>query len=211
MATLSTEFVHITTRESRSRYVVERFREYLQESVLDVGCYEAPLRRMLVDVKYIGVDVAGSPDLHLDLEACSKLPFPDGHFQCVLCIEVLEHLENMHAIVSELSRVSKQFVIISLPNCWRDARRPIERGKGRIAHYGLPGEPPSDRHKWFFNVTEAKSFSEYQAGKHNLKIREMFLTEKPRPFLVRTLRRAFYSGERYLNRYSQTLWTVYEK
>jgi len=191
--------------------VAQRFGEYLKESVLDVGCYEAPLRNILPNVKYTGIDVAGNPDMHLDLESCSTLPFPENSFQCVLCIEVLEHLENMHAIMAELSRVSKKFVIVSLPNCWRDARRPIERGKGQIAHYGLPVEPPLDRHKWFFNISEATSFMTHQASKHKLKIREMHVSEKPKPWVVRALRQVFHPGERYLNRYSQTLWTVMEK
>lgn len=191
--------------------MAKRFAEYLKESVLDVGCYEAPLRHMLPHVKYTGIDVAGNPDIRLDLEGCSTLPFPERTFQCVLCIEVLEHLENLHAIMAEISRVSKKFVIISLPNCWRDARRPIERGKGQIAHYGLPFDLPLDRHKWFFNISEATSFVKHQASKHNLNIREMLLSEKPKLWIVRALRQAFYPGERYLNRYSQTLWTVLEK
>lgn len=191
--------------------MARRFAAYLRDSVLDVGCYEAPLRRLLPDVRYVGIDVAGSPDVRLNLETCRTLPFETGSFHCVLCVEVLEHLDNLHVVLSELPRVSSRFVVISLPNCWRDARVPIERGRGRIAHYGLPAEPPLDRHKWFFNVSEAQAFVEAAAAARNLKVVEMFATESPRPLPIRMLRKALYPGYRYLNRYSQTLWTVFEK
>jgi len=55
-------------RAARSRFVARRFAPYLTESVLDVGCYEAPLRGLLREVRYFGVDVAGTPDLRLDLD-----------------------------------------------------------------------------------------------------------------------------------------------
>ena len=209
--TLNTEYVHFPSREARSRYVARRFRKYLEGPVLDVGCFEAPLRNLLDGVEYTGIDLSGDPDIKLDLERCSELPFPANTFVCVLCIEVLEHLDNLHAVFGEIVRVSKRYVIVSLPNCWRDARSPIARGKGSFAHYGLPLEPPPERHKWFFGFSEARRFLDHQASRHNLTIVEMFSTEKPRAWLLRTIRKMLYPGERYSNRYTQTVWTVYEK
>ena len=55
-------------------------------------------------------------------------------------------------------RVSRGCIILSLPNNWANARRPIARGRGAIGHYGLPLEPPVDRHKWFFSLAEARQF-----------------------------------------------------
>ncbi|MCA9271076.1 MAG: class I SAM-dependent methyltransferase, partial [Planctomycetales bacterium] len=119
-----------------------RFGDFLVESVLDVGCYEAPLRERLTNagVRYFGVDIAGSPDQRIDLEKTDRLPFDDGQFHTVMCIEVLEHIDNCHAIFDELLRVASHYALVSLPNCWQGARTRIERGQGDFAHYGLPTE-----------------------------------------------------------------------
>lgn len=208
---LATEFATFRERHERSEYIAQRFAPYLQESVLDVGCYEAPLRSILKDVRYVGIDIVGKPDLFLNIEAAEKLPFGDGEFRCVLCIEVLEHLDTMHRMFGELARVSKEYVIISLPNCWRDARRPIERGRGQFAHYGLPSERPMDRHKWFFGYVEAVEFLKESAKRHRLEMLHLFGTEQHRNGLLRLLRRLRYPGTRYHNRYVQTSWAVMQK
>ena len=75
---LKTEYVLFPNRRARSLYVRERFSDYLKESVLDVGCFEAHLRDLLPeDVSYTGVDVEGSPDLVLNLEKVEILPFEE--------------------------------------------------------------------------------------------------------------------------------------
>lgn len=208
---LSSIYVTFPSRESRSTFVYSRFSRYLNERVLDIGCFEAPLRGVLSPAKYTGVDVAGNPDIRLDLETIERLPFDDNTFECVLCIDVLEHLDNLHSVFNELVRVSKRHIIVSLPNCWCEARQPIGRGKGHFGHYGLPLQKPQDRHKWFFSLMEARQFLEARAGELGLKLEEMFITEKPRPWIVRLLRRIRYPGERYQNRYAGTLWAVLKK
>jgi hypothetical protein len=108
--------------------------------------------------------------------------------------------------------VSKRHAIISLPNCWVNARQPIQRGHGDFAHYGLPLERPLDRHKWFFSFSEIESFFQGQAARHGLKIIDLFATEKPRPLPLRLLRRMRYPKQPYyLNRYAHTVWCVFEK
>jgi hypothetical protein len=208
---LTTELATFSERRARSEYVARRFAAYLAESVLDVGCYEAPLRELLKGARYVGVDMAGKPDVVLDLDTGAPLPFGEASFHTVLCIEVLEHLEHLHAMFDELVRVSAANVIVSLPNCWRDARRPIERGRGHFAHYGLPAERPQDRHRWFFSYGEAIAFIQARASRHGLEVAEMFGTEMHRGGLVRAARRLRYPGASYLNRYAQTLWAVLRK
>lgn len=208
---MKTELIQFKERHHRSEYVSSRFKHYLKQKVVDIGCYQAPLRDLLTDCEYIGVDMAGDPDIKFNLDTTEPLPFQSHEFDCVLCIEVLEHLDNLHFVFNELIRISKQYIIISLPNCWRDARGKIERGKGAFLHYGLPLKKPSDRHKWFFNCQQVEEFFRYQADEHGLTIREFFVTEKPKSFLIRGIRKLFYQGQRYNNRYVNTVWIVYEK
>lgn len=208
---LSTVYINFSSRESRSRFVAARFNKYLDKSVLDVGCFEAPLRDILNCASYTGIDMAGRPDLTVNLDKIDCLPFDNNKFKCVLCIDVLEHLDNLHTIFDELVRVSEKFIIVSLPNCWCEARRPIEKGKGRFGHYGLPLHKPEDRHKWFFSLTEARQFIEGKAKELNLSIEDMCIAEKPRNIILRLLRKIRYPGEKYHNRYSRTLWVVLRK
>jgi hypothetical protein len=170
------------------------------------------LKSLLPALNYTGVDVDGNPTLRLDLEKLDRLPFDDDSFDCVLCLDVLEHLDNLHSMFGEAVRVAKRYLILSLPNNWSNARRPIERGHGSIGHYGLPGSPIRDRHKWFFSLSEAKDFIEAQEATHPVSLVEFRVSEKPRPTVIRILRRLRYPRqERYLNRYAHTLWTVLEK
>lgn len=207
----ATELITFPKRHSRSEYVASRFSKYFNNSLLDVGCYEAPLRTLLNNVDYTGVDFVGNPDIQLNLETVERLPFDDDQFDTVICIEVLEHLVNLHHLFDELVRVSNRYIIVSLPNCWRDARVKIEKGRGSFAHYGLPAEKPNDRHKWFFNFEEALHFMHSKAETNQLKLVERFATEKPKPGLVRLARKLRYPGIRYMNRYTGTLWAVFEK
>ena len=206
------EYISFETRAARTTYLAERFSRYLVGRTLDVGCDEAHLKELLPDIEYTGVDIAGNPDIRLDLEKVEWLPFLDSSYDCVICVDVLEHLDNLHRIFGELIRVAKKNLIISLPNCWSVARRPLERGKGSFAHYGLPQDLPSDRHKWFFSLSQAREFVLQQGRRYGISIAELHATEKPRLSLVRVLRKIRYpKQESYLNRYAHTLWVVFYK
>ena len=207
------DYVRFRQREDRSGYIVDRFGACLADSILDVGCDQAVLKRLLPQVRYVGLDIGGAPDLKLDLDGLERLPFEDGSFHCVVCSDVLEHLEHLHRMFGELIRVARRYVVLSLPNCWVAARVPIQRGRGEFAHYGLPVDPPPDRHRWFFSLQQARHFVHAQARRHtNVRIAQERITEKPRFVLLRALRRLRYRARfDYANRYAHTYWAVLEK
>lgn len=196
-------------RQKRTAWLHQYFRHIFQTKILDVGCYDAPLRKIVGADNYKGIDISGNPDFRIDLETVETLPFEDNSFDTVICIEVLEHLDNLHVIASDLFRISQQYVLISLPNSWRDARLKIERGKGGIAHYGLPPQKPQDRHKWFFNAQEAASFLE-RLSPPGWKC-DVFFTMPKRPLSLTLYRKIRYSEQSFINRYAQTGWALYEK
>ncbi|MBI3620920.1 MAG: methyltransferase domain-containing protein [Nitrospirae bacterium] len=209
---MQVEYISFSDRSVRSRYIADRFQPYLNGRVLDVGCDQAVLKRLRPDLQYTGIDVQGKPDLEINLEKVPALPFADRAFDCVVCSDVLEHLDNMHHVFGELVRVTRRHLIISLPNCWSVARVPIERGRGTFGHYGLPIDPPRDRHKWFFSLAEAEAFLRGQTGKYPITLLKLLVSEKPRPFLIRGVRRLRYLTQgRYLNRYAHTLWALFER
>jgi SAM-dependent methyltransferase len=205
------DYATFDSRQARIEYLARVFKGFLAGRLLDVGCDKAYLKRLLPDHEHIGVDLSDDADIRLNLES-ERLPFDDNSFDCVIGSDVLEHLDNLHQVFGDMVRVSRKYLIVSLPNNWVNARRPIERGKGSFGHYGLPVDPPRDRHKWFFSLTEAKEFIEGQLKKYPITLLELRASEKPRFFLLRAWRRVCYpSKPRYLNRYAHTLWAVLEK
>lgn len=202
------EQASFTQRPDRIAFAHKHFAPWMKTSVLDVGCDTAPLRKLLGDgTKYYGIDIGGEPDEVVNLEETARLPFEDGHFETVVCFEVLEHLDALHRVLDEIFRVAKTNVILSLPNCWCSARRCIERGTGKIAHYGLPAQRPMDRHKWFISATEIEDFFAAQAQRRaGVKLETILAAEKPRPGPVTALRKMRFNEGAYANRYVHTVF-----
>jgi len=73
--------------------------------ILDVGCGVKPYLPFFSSAReYVGVDVVPNP--HADVIApIEELPFEDGAFDVVLCIQVLEHVDDPARAVRELRRV----------------------------------------------------------------------------------------------------------
>jgi ubiquinone/menaquinone biosynthesis C-methylase UbiE len=46
----------------------------------------------------------------------SDISFPDNEFDIITALEVLEHMENYRKVLSELIRVSRRYLIISVPS-----------------------------------------------------------------------------------------------
>jgi hypothetical protein len=209
---LAHEYVDFRERIDRPKFVGARFRPYFPGKVLDIGCDRAALRGIVGPSEYAGVGLTPDADVKLDLEREGKLPFPDASWDTVLCLDVLEHLNNLHAMFGEIVRVARRYVVISLPNNWSTARKRIVKGKGSFIHYGLPADPPEDRHKWFFNTEEACEFLAEMARRHGLDMLELVALEKPRPVWNRAWRRLRYPAQsRYLNLYPHTVVCVYGK
>lgn len=200
-------------REERSKWLGERFRNEISQSnsILDVGCYNANLKEHLPNnIKYTGIDIAGKPDIFINLDKIDKLPFDDNEFDSVICADVLEHLENIHLIFDELCRVSNKYIIITLPNAYAsipefikgkkyttDADKRKQFGKYN-KFYGLPLEKPEDRHRWFFAFNEAVEFIDYNAKKHNFKVK---IVESEQAYVKLTfLRKIFFSILRKINK-----------
>lgn len=212
IALLQRELVRFRTRADRPAYIGRRFDAYLQGRILDVGCDEAVLRNLVGPKRYTGVGLTAESDVKADLEHCARLPFEDAAWDTVLCLDTLEHLNNLHSICGELFRIAARYVIISLPNCWCQARRSLASGSGNIWQYGLSQEAPADRHKWFFNTEQACDFLAAQSHRKDpqVEILEFVALENRRPLINRFWRRLKYPSRRkYLNLYPHTVVCVF--
>ena len=165
-------------RAEKMAYVWDKYRPLLQgKNILDVGCDQRELTRYLDNqAHYWGIDIGGSPDQIVDLEA-GPLPFEDRTFDTALCLDVLEHIETIHFIFDELCRVAHESVIISLPNAYSAFYHMLQHGDYKpgqaLKFYGLPLEKPQDRHKWFFSLDEAERFIRYRAEKNGWKVAQI--------------------------------------
>ncbi len=104
------------------------------DKILEVGCGagESSLRikRMLkdqyfevsdIDEYYINKLKDKNFSLPVSQESVYDLKRGDNEFDCILFLEVLEHLKNPECALQELFRVSRKYVILSVPNepLWR--------------------------------------------------------------------------------------------
>jgi len=89
--------------------------------VLDVGARDGGLKAFLPpDVRYQGIEIApefAAPDIRTH-DVSTGLPFDDGAFDFLFCIEVMEHLPNPFATMTEMHRVlaDEGVAVISVPN-----------------------------------------------------------------------------------------------
>ncbi|MFW9827683.1 MAG: class I SAM-dependent methyltransferase [Candidatus Thorarchaeota archaeon] len=205
------------SREERAKFTSILYKNYLVNSVLDVGCSNKALKKWLSDdIKYVGVDIAGQPDFKVDLEKEKLQRFDDNSFHTVVCTEVLEHLENIHEIFDELCRVSNKYIIISLPNNWLNFKFLLIKNKGTTKFYGLPLEKPLDRHKWFFNYEEALNFVKKKGERNNFRIKSHFpITFRQiglRSRLINIVLILYYRNKfGFSNAFFSSLWALLEK
>ena len=92
-------------REPLARWLEEEGARAGGLRILDVGCGVKPYLPFFSSAReYVGVDVV--PNSHADVIApIEELPFEDGAFDVVLCIQVLEHVDDPAHAVRELRRV----------------------------------------------------------------------------------------------------------
>jgi SAM-dependent methyltransferase len=90
-------------------------------AVLDIGARDGGLSAWLPDsTRYQGLDIAPefASDRVMIRDVSLGLPFPDASFDFVFCIEVLEHVPNPFAALTEIRRVLRGdgILVLSVPN-----------------------------------------------------------------------------------------------
>ena len=220
----SKDSVSLTSgRENKAKWFFNRYHRYFaNSSILDVGCDQGYLRHLIdADSRYYGVGNRGAVDQLVDLEV-DLLPFQTASFDCVLCLDVLEHVENIHEVFDELCRVTRRHVILSLPNAyctfWDMLRAGEYAPDTPMKYHNLPVAMPEDRHKWFFCVSEARRFVEARAAACGMAIVasdvDQFLSEgRGIKRLIRKLARKILvpAPISHEDLFGRTLWIVMQK
>lgn len=151
-------------------------------SVLDVGCRDTVLKTYLPEgTRYSGVDLfqndAGSVDYVTDLT--KGLPFEDRSWDTVMALDVVEHVDDMHAALAELWRVSARHLIVVLPNMAHVMFRLafLTKGHPGTDKYDLffPGD--QDRHRWFTTLNQSDAYMARFAESVGGRIETLHTTE----------------------------------
>ena len=141
--------------------------------VLDVGCGEGIVARSIFfdrpNIKLTGVDISEeaikifkklNPGAQAYTASADNLKlFASNKFDLVMCCEVLEHLEDFEKALAELKRVSKKYILISIPHQPWFSLMNLARGKN-LRNFG---DDPDHINKWskrkFLNILKQNCFT----------------------------------------------------
>ena len=104
-------------------------KEINPRTVLDAGCGEGFIADRLLKIKpsldYTGLDTSqiaiekarqNVKKAKFIISDINKIPFPNGNFDLVICLEVLEHLSDPEKGLFQLFRVTNKTALISVPD-----------------------------------------------------------------------------------------------
>jgi 2-polyprenyl-3-methyl-5-hydroxy-6-metoxy-1,4-benzoquinol methylase len=139
------------------------FAKAAPESVLDVGCGEGVLTyrwaQRLGDAPVVGLDLDDAKlraewekrhrdNLRFETMPPDRLPCGDDEFDLVTAIEVLEHVPDPEQTVSEMARVARRHLLVSVPRepLWRALNmargaylRDLGNTPGHVNHFSKRG------------------------------------------------------------------------
>lgn len=120
-----------TSNANAAAYMAWRFLP--GNRVLDVGCAAGFVVEAL---RELGLDAWGTDISHYALEHPANgaqgrlqwgdlmqgLPYPEGHFEIVTCLETLEHMrpDSIPTVLRELRRVTSKYLICTIPSFGRN-------------------------------------------------------------------------------------------
>ena len=110
--------------------------------LMDFGAGRKPYRSLFQVAEYVGVDMAktGHDHSHSEVDVFYdgvSLPFENGHFDSILCTEVIEHVFDPEKVLPELLRVLKSGgkLLLTVPFCWNEHEIPFDYA--RYSSFGI--------------------------------------------------------------------------
>jgi len=141
-------------------------------SALDVGCRDSAARDILAaDTEYFGCDLFQNPAGTVTYVGDIMSLTLDRHFDCVIALDVVEHVDDPHALMDRLVAITDKHLLVSLPNIF-DLRHKLmfmfRNTLGGKYQFGV--ENTLDRHRWVMNHDEILAFLSHFAEKHDMRL-----------------------------------------
>lgn len=117
--------------DAQSARVAEIVAPHVRGSLLDVGCGNGTVTALLPAVHKVGIDVIDPPRPVVPVRRFDgvHIPFDDNAFDTIVCTFVLHHADDLPALVREMKRVARRFVILE-----DDVSDPVHRGSVLAMH-----------------------------------------------------------------------------
>lgn len=120
--------------------IEKAIKEFVKGDLLDVGCGNKPYEKWYKQVSdsQVGCDIIQSNENRVDVIClATDLSFADNSFDTVLCTQVMEHVFDHHALLSEAYRVLRPggHIILTVPFCWEIHEAPYDFF--RVTRHGL--------------------------------------------------------------------------
>ncbi len=157
-------------RKDKSAKIARLFSDYLRGDVLDVGC-DAKYLSDIIQGKYVGVDLSGSPDIRVNVEGGLLLRII--HSIPLWLLTSWSIATGFISYLMSYAGVSRSYLIIGLPNMYEwHFRLMFLLGNDLSGKYRLNSEPPTDRHRWLLNLNDARAFLRQRAVGHGFSVAE---------------------------------------
>lgn len=113
---------------------VEKQAASITGNILDFGCGSKPYESLFTrSQSYVGIDLEVTGHDHENSKVDvfydgKKIPFPDNHFDAVVCFEVFEHIFNLDEVLNEIRRVTKPGgkILATIPFAWDEHEQPYD-------------------------------------------------------------------------------------
>lgn len=105
------------------------FEQSNAQTLADIGCAEGFVVRHLQSlhpgIRHVGIDIDVaalrrgkqlSPNSRSQQATIYHIPYQSRAFDLVLCLEVLEHLDNPEKAIAELKRITNRYCLIGVPH-----------------------------------------------------------------------------------------------
>jgi len=151
---------------------LKRVSELRGKRLLDIGCGDGTFTVLTgegfeevhgVDVQahyieHFKLRVLGDPKFKPQVTSAARLDFPSRHFDTIISIETLEHVDDLEAVAAECARVLKPDgqLVITVPNRWF----PIEGHGGKAFGRNFSRLPLITYVPWLHNrIANARVFT----------------------------------------------------
>jgi SAM-dependent methyltransferase len=120
---------------------IRRHASMLSGKLLDIGCGSKPYKNLFYVNQYLGLDIDSKNTRNLGFADYfydgKTFPVESESFDSALCNQVLEHVFNPNAFLSEIHRVLKRDgkLLLTVPFVWDEHEQPFDYA--RYSSFGL--------------------------------------------------------------------------